>query len=113
MLFLLLLCFVKLSAQTAKEERDNSISESRSKHLVERFEKSVLLPKEEVKSKIVKSKARRRAILWHIENSNLKEGQKNKLRKAMEKETRSKLLLEFIAEHEEQINEHVKLIIDS
>lgn len=113
LLLLMFFCFFHLSAQTAKEKHDSTISESRSRHLVERFERSVLLPKDDIKSKIEKNKARRRAILWHIENSNLKEGQKNKLRKAMDKKTRSTLLLEFVVEHEEQINEYVKMILDS
>ncbi|NKI31023.1 hypothetical protein [Croceivirga thetidis] len=105
-------CFC-ISAQTAKEKRDSSISKSRSKHLVERFEKTVVQPKLEIKEKIRKSKARRQAILWYIDNSGLKENQKNKLRKALDKQSKSSFLIDFIVKNEEGINQFVEETTDS
>lgn len=98
----------QLTAQTAREEKEKSANDIRSKHLVERFEKSVMAPKSDIQEKIRKSKARKQAILWHIENSGLKENQRKKLKKALENQTKSKLFLEFVAKHEKEINEFVK-----
>lgn len=103
----------QLSAQTAKEKRDSSMNDSRARHLVERFEKSITQPKSDVQKKIRRTKVRKQAILWHIDNSGLKEGQKNKLRKALEKQTKSKPLQDFIAKHEDEIKAFLEETTDS
>ena len=98
----------QLAAQTARQKRDSSINDTRAKHLVERFEKPLIQPNANVQEKIRKSKARKTAILWHIDNSGLKENKKSKLRKALEKQVKSSMLMEFIAQHEEDIKEYVQ-----
>ena len=97
-----------LVAQTAKERRDSTMNDIRAKHLVGQFERSLVLNNNEVKERIKKSKARREAVLWCIDNSDLKEKQKDRLKKALDKCTVQPQLKLFIAEHKDEIEEYLK-----
>ena len=97
-----------LNAQTAKSERDKSINEARAKNLVERFDSSVIASNEKLQEKIEKNKARKRAVKFCIENSDLKESKKQKLLEALDDTSYSSHLAEFIREHKEGIKEFLK-----
>lgn len=106
--FAIFLVLQQLNAQTAKSERDKSINEARAKNLVEKFDGSLVVSNERLQQKIDKNRAKKRAILFCIENSDLKENKKQKLLEALEGSSYSSYLAEFVRNHKEEIEEHLK-----
>ena len=100
-------------AQTAKSKRDQSINEARAKNFVQKFDDTVLESKESIQQKLEKNKARKRAIFYVIEQSDLKEKKKQKLIDALERKGYSTQLSEFVAQNKEQIAQFLEEDVDA
>lgn len=95
-------------AQTAKSKRDQSINEARAKNLVEKFDSTVLVSQQDRQALQDKIRVRRQAILATIENAEIKDKKRAKLLKELDKAKISKPLIDFIALHQNDINQFIK-----
>ncbi|GGG40084.1 hypothetical protein GCM10011414_06960 [Croceivirga lutea] len=108
--FILLLCSATTLAQTAKSNRDLSIEQTRTRNLVERFDRNLVAKNEQLQKKLEKNKLKLEAIHWAIENAELKDKQKSKLKEALNSNAYSASLSKFIAENKSVIDDYLKSI---